>query len=257
VAATNFFGQKSTVISRLKEAGLRARHAAVKAVLTDEYQLYRLAFAESSVDRQWDRVIFSDESTLSSENDGPVLVYRPREERYNSQYVSTSTRSGRVSVHCWGWISHEGARILHRIEEHLDGLQKHILKHEMLLSLRVLHPDGEIQFQQDYSSIHDSRVVQEWLSRQADVELTDWPPLAPDMNVIENMWKEVKKTMQKPGLTSLPRNRDVLRTLVSDAWDEVASSQRYVQSLIESMPRRRRSVVEVRDSGRLIKDATS
>jgi transposase-like protein len=53
-AATSFPGQKSAVISRLKEAGLRARHAAVKAVLTDEHQLYRIAFAESSVDRQWD-----------------------------------------------------------------------------------------------------------------------------------------------------------------------------------------------------------
>jgi transposase len=99
-AATNFAGQKSTVISRLKEAGLRARYVAVKAVLTDEHQLYHLAFAESSVDRQWDRVIFSDESTFSSANDGPALVYRPRGERYNSQYVSTFTRSGRVSVHC-------------------------------------------------------------------------------------------------------------------------------------------------------------
>jgi transposase-like protein len=53
-AATNFPGHKSTVISRLKEAGVRARHAAVLAVLTDEHQLYRLTFAESSVDRQWD-----------------------------------------------------------------------------------------------------------------------------------------------------------------------------------------------------------
>jgi ADP-heptose:LPS heptosyltransferase len=78
--ATNFPGHKSTVISRLKEAGLRARHAAVKAVLTDEHQLYRLAFAESCGDRRWDRVIFSDESTFSSAKDGPILVYRPQGE---------------------------------------------------------------------------------------------------------------------------------------------------------------------------------
>jgi type I site-specific restriction endonuclease len=52
-AATNFPGQKNTVILRLKEAGIRARRAAVKVALTDENQLYRLAFAESSVDRQW------------------------------------------------------------------------------------------------------------------------------------------------------------------------------------------------------------
>jgi hypothetical protein len=82
----------------------------------------------------------------------------------NSEYVSTSTRSGRVSVHCWGWISHKAAGILHRIEEHLEGLQyNHILKHEMVPPVRVLYPNGVIKFLQDHSSIHDSRVFQEWL----------------------------------------------------------------------------------------------
>jgi hypothetical protein len=99
-AAINFPGQKSMVVSRLKKAGLRARHAA-KAVLTDEHQLYHLAFAGSSVDYQWDRAIFSDKFTFSSANDGPVLVSRPWGECYNSQYVSTSTCSGHVSVQCW------------------------------------------------------------------------------------------------------------------------------------------------------------
>ena len=53
------------IISRLKVAGLRAQHAAVKEVLTDEHQLYRFAFTEISVGRKWDRVIFTDESTFS------------------------------------------------------------------------------------------------------------------------------------------------------------------------------------------------
>jgi len=122
-AATGFPGQKYMIISRLRAAGLRPRHAAMKKLLTDKHKLYRLAFAESSVDHKWDRVIFTDESTFTSTNDGPVLVYRPQGQRYNPQYMSTCKHSGRVSVNCWGWISHEGAGILHRIEGHLDGLQ--------------------------------------------------------------------------------------------------------------------------------------
>ena len=47
----------------------------MKELLTDEHKLYRLAFAESNVDRKWDRVIFTDESTFTFANDGPVLVY--------------------------------------------------------------------------------------------------------------------------------------------------------------------------------------
>jgi hypothetical protein len=40
--------------------------------------------------------------------------------------------------------------ILHHMEKHVDGLQyKHILKHVMMLSVRVLYPDEVIQFQQD------------------------------------------------------------------------------------------------------------
>ena len=113
--------------------GLRARHVAVKELLTDENKVYRLAFSESNVDRKWDGVILSDESIFSSTNDGPVLVYRPRGELYNSQYMSTCTRSGRVSVHCWGWISHQGPGMLHRIERHLRSFQyQHILQNAML-----------------------------------------------------------------------------------------------------------------------------
>jgi hypothetical protein len=74
----------------------------------------------------------------------------------------------------------------------------------MVTSVRVLYPDGVIQFQQDHSSIHDSRIVQEWPSWQADVKLNDWPTREPDKILIENMWSEIKKKpYRKPGLTSL------------------------------------------------------
>ena len=97
-----------------------------------------------------------------------------------------------------GTGSHEGAGVLHRIEGHLDDLHyQHILQNITVPSVRMLYSDGIIHLQQDHSSIHDSRVVQERVVRQADVELLDWPKRAPDMNPIENMWSEVKRTMQE------------------------------------------------------------
>jgi hypothetical protein len=57
------------------------------------------------------------------------------------------------------------------------------------------------------------------------------------MNPIEKTWREVKRTIQETSPVLPPRNSDELRTLVSEAWDEVASSQRYVRSL-EFMTRR-------------------
>ena len=88
--------------------------------------------------------------------------------------MSTCTRSGRVSVHCCDWIAHEGTRMLHHIERHLDGFQyMHILQNVMVPSVRMLFPRGIIQFEQDHSSIHDCRVVQEWILLQADIALID------------------------------------------------------------------------------------
>jgi hypothetical protein len=84
----------------------------VKELLNDEHKLYLLAFAENNVYHSWDSLIFSDKSTFSSTNDGPVLVDRLQRECYNSQYMSTCTCSGHVSVHCWGWITY-GAGTLH------------------------------------------------------------------------------------------------------------------------------------------------
>jgi len=56
-AATGFPGQKDVIILRLRAAGLRTRHAAVKELPTDGHKLYCLAFAESNVDRKWDRFL--------------------------------------------------------------------------------------------------------------------------------------------------------------------------------------------------------
>ena len=87
----------------------------------------------------------------------------------------------------------------------------------------MLYPDGIIHLQQDQSSIHDSRVVQERVARQADVELLDWSWRAPDMNPIEKMWSEVNSTMQETWPVLPPRNSNELWALVPDAWDEVGS----------------------------------
>jgi len=137
--------------------------------------------------RTWDTFIFCDKSTFSSAIEGPVFVYRLREEGYNCQYIFNCKRLCCVYVHSCGWIPREGAGMTHLIEGHLDGLlYKHILQNVMVTSVRMLYPDGLIHFQQGHSTIYDSHVVHEFLLLQAEVELIDWPRRAPDMNPIEN-----------------------------------------------------------------------
>jgi len=95
---------------------------------------------------------------------------------------------------------------------------------------------------QDHTSIHDSHVVQEWLSLQADVKLIDWPPQV--LVQTSSRICGVRRTTHETLHVFPSRNSDELWTLVSDMWDEVASSQLHVQSLIKSMTQRMKSVAE-------------
>jgi hypothetical protein len=96
----------------MTEAGLRSRSVAVKEKLSEEHRLYWLAFAKDNVNCDWENVIFSDESVLSSANDGLVRVYRLQGTRYNAENVKKSAHSGHVSVVvlgmdllAWNWIA--------------------------------------------------------------------------------------------------------------------------------------------------------
>jgi hypothetical protein len=140
------------------EAELRSRSAAVKEKLTiGGNRLYRLAFAEDNVDRDWVNVIFSDESVFFFSRNGPVRVHKPQGTRYNAEYVKESARFGRVSVAVWGWIFSRGFGLLHRIDGHLDEAQYlHILRDIMVPSVQEMYPDGVINFQKDQSTVHKS-----------------------------------------------------------------------------------------------------
>jgi len=101
------------------------------------------------------------------------------------------------------------------VEGQLDGMHyQQILQNVMVPSVRMLYPDDIIHLQQDHSSTHDSCVVQEWLLLQVDVELLDWPPRAPDTNPIENMWSEVKRTLQETWPVLPSRNNNELWAFV-------------------------------------------
>lgn len=245
--AAEFSASRTTAVRRLREANLFARRAAVKEHLSAVHIQRRLSFAEQNVNRDWTNVVFSDECTFCSSNDGPVVVYRQRGARYNPRYVFHKHSSGRVSVSAWGWMSFNKLGSLHRIEGRLTGEQYlQILRDVMLPSVRLLHPHGDIQFQHDRSPIHMSRVVQSWIASQSHIQVLDWPPRGADMNPIENVWSEVKRIMRDKWPTPPPTTRNALWELVLQAWEEVSESERYIRQLTGSMQRRMRAVIEAR-----------
>lgn len=50
-----------------------------------------------------------------------------------------------------------------------------ILTDVMMPRVRNVYPEGQINFVQDNSSVHRSRPVMDWFSRQRDITLISWP----------------------------------------------------------------------------------
>ncbi|KAJ4437487.1 hypothetical protein ANN_17631 [Periplaneta americana] len=66
----HFLGSSRTVMRCLRDVELSQRVAAMKGCITDDHRLFRLAFAEENVNFNWNKIIFSDEVTFSSDNYG-------------------------------------------------------------------------------------------------------------------------------------------------------------------------------------------
>jgi hypothetical protein len=144
-AATNCPWEKRTTITRLTEA------AVMRGLLTYERKLYRLAFSESNVPRQYDTVIFRDESTFSSANDGPVLI-TDCGENVTAYSICPPLNAVVVCLFTAGTGYPTKELEFATKDEHLDCLRRHrILKKVMEVPcVTLLYPNTAIQFQYEH-----------------------------------------------------------------------------------------------------------
>ena len=128
-AAANFPGTSRMVKNHLRDANIDCRRAASKEDLTEGQAIDRLAFATGWRDFDWGRVIFTDETSISSDCESCGHVYRELGTRYDTHYIQQRERSGRFSVSCWGWMSCDGVCVIECIHGRFNEPQYvHILE---------------------------------------------------------------------------------------------------------------------------------
>lgn len=240
VQETNFPGSTSTARRRIRGSDIRSRCAANKISLTEVNKNRRLDFARNYVNLNniWETVIFSDEKTFQSCNNGKVRVYRPTGARYDEQYTHKTNMSGRFSVNIWAWISSRGPGVCEIVQERLTApVYCNILRQTMLPTVTAVYGENFI-FQHDNSPIHTSRLVQQYL-QENEINVLPWPSKSPDLNPIENVWGEMTKYIYKHDFR--PRNQQELLQKIRESWGLI--SQDYVRNLVVSMPRRLQNVI--------------
>ena len=79
---------RDTVMNRLRERGIHCRRPARCQALTQRHRLERQRWALNNRRRQWDNVVFSDESWFNIRHaDGRVRIYRRHNERFANNCV--------------------------------------------------------------------------------------------------------------------------------------------------------------------------
>lgn len=217
----------STISRRLRSHGLSVFRAARKPRLTKHHKNERLAFAAKYAELDWTRVMFTDETTVSSAQDnGVMFVRRHQGQRYAQQNVRENRQAGRVSVGLWGGFTHDGLTGIHRIEGRLNAevYKRRILAYHVTPYFAE-HPNAILQ--QDNAPSHKAVHVMTYLQSK-NIGLLKWPPVSPDMSPLENFWAYLKREI---GEVNLPEGGEVVKKnalwdIVEAAWDRLKTGDK-------------------------------
>ncbi|KAG2782923.1 hypothetical protein PC116_g13362 [Phytophthora cactorum] len=109
---------------------------------------------------------------------------------------------------------------------------------EFLLPFTYANYGTDFTFQQDNASIHTSVRTKDFFADQ-EVKVLDWPSKSPDLNPIENLWSIMSRRVYSNGKKFDKVSE--LKAALYEAWDSIPLA--WLQSLVESMPRRCLEVV--------------
>ena len=238
-----------TVRRRLNVEGYN-RHPVSKTIVIrpinrEKRKRFCRAKQQWTVQNQWKKVIFSDETKIEIGNDQKVYVWRKSNERLrpecNGMYRRQNYRP-KFSVMFWGCITYYGVGTLTPVDGYMNSEKYITILDENLWPVIARHfSTRPYIFQEDNAPCHVSRMSNQWKCDN-DILTLEWPPQSPDLNIIENVWKVLKYHIKRR--MNEIQNANDLKVIVSEIWSSL--DLQYIKSLYDSLPKRINAVLRAK-----------
>ncbi|KAK3574700.1 hypothetical protein QTP86_014767 [Hemibagrus guttatus] len=231
---------KATISNTLRRQGLKSCSARRVPLLKPVHVRAHLKFAREHLDdpeEDWENVIWSDETKIELFGKNSTChVWRRKNAELHPKNTIPTVKHGGGNIMLWGCFSAKGPGRLIRVKERMNGaMYREIFSKNLLPSARALKTKRGWVFQSDNDPKNTARATKEWL-RKKHFKVLEWPSQSPDLNPIENLWRELKICVAQ-----WPQNITALEEICMEEWAKLPATVR--KNLVATYRKRLTSVI--------------
>uniref|UniRef100_A0A3B4UQ54 Tc1-like transposase DDE domain-containing protein n=1 Tax=Seriola dumerili TaxID=41447 RepID=A0A3B4UQ54_SERDU len=181
----------------------------------------RLAFANDHLDKEedfWSSVLWSDETKIELFGHNDVsFIWRRKGEAFNPKNTIPTVKHGGGNIMLWGCFSANAPGSLITVNSTMKKEQYiKMLNNNIRQSAEKLGFGHQWTFQHNNDPKHTAKVVKKWLADK-NINVLQWPSQSPDLNPIENLWRELKIRV----MARRPSNLKELELIAKDEWAKI------------------------------------